>query len=528
MNQIQRLLGLLILISLTSCDPAKKTTTTLRDDNVIEIVFLQMNDVYEISPLSDNSGGVARVATLRKSLLAKNPNTFTVLAGDFISPSVIGTLKYEKQRIRGKQMVEALNALGLDWVIFGNHEFDYDLEDLQARLDESNFTWLAANARQKSGDQLRPFAKNRAAGAEPCPDHILLEVKDADGTSIRLAVFGVLITSGQKDFVQYSDPLEVAKQQYAELRDKSDICLALTHLDIDDDKKLAALLPNIPLIMGGHDHENMMHKVGNTVVAKADANARTVYVHTLRYDKKKGTSTVKSELRRIDEKIPNDPATATVVAKWEKIKESSLASSGFDATKKVMELKAPLDCREAIVRKEQAPVGQMITAAMLAAGKHQPECAILNGGSIRVDDILKGTLTELDIVRMLPFGGGISEVEMQGSLLKRTLDAGLANKGNGGWLHWGQIARDESINNWRIGGAPLNVTKTYRVMLPEFLLTGLESRMDFLKTERVNDTGNKTSNPDISVWYRADSNDKSDVRSDIRLALIKFLREGGE
>lgn len=79
-----------------------------------------------------------------------NPNTITVLAGDFISPSVIGTLKNEGKRIRGKQMVEALNSLGLDWVVFGNHEFDYDdLADLQARLDESKFTWLSGNVRLK-------------------------------------------------------------------------------------------------------------------------------------------------------------------------------------------------------------------------------------------------------------------------------------------------------------------------------------------------------------------------------------------
>jgi len=520
--------GLLFLLAVSACNPARKSGATLSDDGKIEIVFLQMNDVYEISPLSDNSGGLARVATLRKSLLAKNPNTFTVLAGDFISPSVIGTLKYQDKRIRGRQMVETLNTLGLDWVVFGNHEFDYDLEDLQARLNESNFTWLAGNARQKSGDHLHPFAKNKASGEEPCPDKLVLEVKDADGTTINLAVFGVLITSGQKPFVQYSDPLVAAKTIREELRSQSDLCVGLTHLDVADDKKLAEMMPDVPLIMGGHDHDNMIHRVGNTVVAKADANARTVYVHTLRFDKKKGTSTVRSELRRIDGSIPNEPATSSVIAKWEQIKTASLSSAGFDAGKKVVDLQAPLDCREATVRHIQAPVGQMITGAMLAAGRRQPECAVLNGGSIRVDDILTGALTELDIVRMLPFGGGISEVEMKGELLKRTLDAGLANKGNGGWLHWGNISRDESANSWRVGNLPLDVTRLYKVVMPDFLLTGLESKMDFLKADPASDGSSRTTNPGIPALYRPAQGDKADERSDLRMALIKYLRDGGK
>jgi 2',3'-cyclic-nucleotide 2'-phosphodiesterase (5'-nucleotidase family) len=519
---------LLALLSLAffSCDPARRAATSGKDDGQIEIVFLQINDVYEISPLSDNSGGLARVAALRKSLLAQNPNTFTALAGDFISPSVIGTLKHEGKRIRGKQMVETLNALGLDWTVFGNHEFDYDYEDLQARLDESRFTWIAANARQvTTGGATQRFTQKQTDGsAKACPDYITVDVKDADGTAVTLGVFGVLVTSGQKPFVAYTEPLAEAKRVHAELLGKTDIRVGLTHLDVADDLKLAAMLPDVSLVMGGHDHDNMFHRVGKAVVAKADANARTVYIHTLRHNKKTGATTVKSELRRIDGSIEPDPTTAAVVAKWEKIKSESLSSAGFDAGKKVTDLKEPLDCREAAVRHSQVPVGQMIVNAMFSVAKTNPECGFLNGGSIRVDDVLSGTLTELDIVRMLPFGGGIAEVEMRGNLLQRTLDAGLKNKGKGGYLHWGRISRDESNKRWLIGSAPLDPKKVYRVVLADFLLTGLETNMDFLKTE-VSADGKGTTNPDVLRLTRADAKNKNDLRNDVRLALIEYLRK---
>jgi len=522
----QLLLAAACVLTLFSCDPARRSATPGTDDGQIEIVFLQINDVYEISPLSDNSGGLARVAALRKELLAKNPNTFTTLAGDFISPSVIGTLKYEGKRIRGKQMVETLNALGLDVTVFGNHEFDYDYEDLQARLNESKFSWIAANARQVTATgATQPFVKKRPDGTEEkCPDYIVLDVKDADGTAVKLGIFGVLVTTGQKPFVAYTEPLAEAKRAHAELLGKTDIRVGLTHLDVADDLKLAAMLPDVPLIMGGHDHENMFHKVGRTHVAKADANARTVYVHTLRHNKKTGVTRVTSELRRINDGLQPEPATAAVVAKWEKIKSESLASSGFDAGKTVTVLKEPLDCREAAVRNSQVPVGQMIVNAMFSVAKTKPECGLLNGGSIRVDDILTGTLTELDIVRMLPFGGGIAEVEMRGNLLQRTLDAGLANKGKGGYLHLGRITRDEANKRWLIGGVALDPKKVYRIVLGDFLLTGLETGMDFLKTEPSAD-GKSTTNPDVLRLAKPDPKDKNDLRNDVRLALIQYLRK---
>lgn len=527
MKTLHALVLLFVVAMFTACDPPRRAAAG-GDDGRIEVIFLQMNDVYEISPMpSDNSGGLARVAALRQELMKKNPNVVTVLSGDFISPSVTGTLKFEGKRIRGRHMVETLNTLGLDWVVFGNHEFDYDdLSDLQARLDESKFQWLAGNARLKNADgTTQPFYKDVAGNRMNCPDDAVITLKDADGTTVNIGLLGVLIGAGRKPWVTYTDPFSTAVKLYNDLKPRSDVVLGITHLAIDDDLKLAGMLPGVPLIMGGHDHSNMLRRVGNTVVAKADANARTVYVHTLRYDKKTKKATITSELRRINSALPDEPATAAVIAKWEKIKTESLASSGFDATKKVIDLKQPLDCREDVVRMQQAPAGKMVTDAMLDASRTNPDCALLNSGSIRVDDVLSGTLTELDIVRMLPFGGGIAEVEMRGALLRRTLDAGLANRGNGGYLQYSKARYDEVKKQWLIGEKPLEEAKIYRVVLPEFLLTGNEQNMGFLKTA-LNADGKTTSNSEILSLVKGNPADKTDLRNDIRLALISSLRKG--
>ena len=61
-----------------------------------EVVFLQLNDIYEITPLDNGRvGGIARVASIRNELISKYGNIYTILSGDFISPSALGTSEFE-------------------------------------------------------------------------------------------------------------------------------------------------------------------------------------------------------------------------------------------------------------------------------------------------------------------------------------------------------------------------------------------------------------------------------------------------
>src|SRR5713101_5254494 len=77
----------------------------------VPITVIQINDVYEISPVEGGKeGGLARLATLRRELARENPRTFLVLAGDAFSPSALGTAVVDGQPLAGAQMIAALNA----------------------------------------------------------------------------------------------------------------------------------------------------------------------------------------------------------------------------------------------------------------------------------------------------------------------------------------------------------------------------------------------------------------------------------
>ncbi|MFZ1369193.1 MAG: hypothetical protein WAR78_02360, partial [Ferruginibacter sp.] len=78
MKKLYLYLFLPALFFLHACSSTKRVAA-VSDDGMIEITFIQVNDVYEIAPLDGGrSGGMARVATFKKEALLKNPNTYLV------------------------------------------------------------------------------------------------------------------------------------------------------------------------------------------------------------------------------------------------------------------------------------------------------------------------------------------------------------------------------------------------------------------------------------------------------------------
>lgn len=482
------------------------------DDGIIEITFVQMNDVYEIAPLEGGkSGGLARVAQLKQELLKKNPNTVMVIAGDFLSPSIFNSLKLNGERIRGRQMVDVLNAAGTDLAVFGNHEFDITEPELQSRLNESAFDWVSTNTFHNRNGSVSNFVKLRNGINEPLPEMIIRTFRDADGTEAKVGFIGITLPFNKASYVKYEDPLSSSIKMYNRLRDSCDAIVAITHQLVSDDSVLALTLPDLALIMGGHEHDMKNLKVGKVEITKAHANAKTVFINNLVINKKLKTHTVQSELKPVDEKIAFEPETRKRVDHWNRIANESFAGSGFNAERIVTHNLQPLDGREAEIRNRKTNFTRYIVQAMEKAAP-MSDVAIVNSGSIRVDDILYMPVTEYDIIRSLPFGGGIVEVDMQGSLLKRILNASESNKGIGGYLHYSEKITN-SNGNWMIRGKAIEDRAIYRVALTDFLLTGGEANMNFLKQD----------NPEIIKTYPS-STDQSDSRTDIRYAIIRFLQ----
>ena len=157
---------LIVCAFLTTASPQKT-------DCNVRVTLLQVNDVYQFMPVDQNTtGGLARLMTLRKKYQTQNPNTLFLLAGDTISPSV------ESITYKGAQMIEAWNAIGLDYATFGNHEFDFGPDVLKQRIQESKFGWIAANVIDTTTG--KPFG-----GVEP------YVIREFGG--VKIGIFGLVL-----------------------------------------------------------------------------------------------------------------------------------------------------------------------------------------------------------------------------------------------------------------------------------------------------------------------------------------------
>jgi 5'-nucleotidase len=232
-------------------------------DCPVRVTLLQVNDVYQFAPVDGGTrGGIARVATLRKQVVAESPHTLFLLAGDTISPSI------ESNTYKGAQMIEAWNAAGLDYATFGNHEFDFGPDVLRQRMSESKFKWLAANVLDKTTGRL--FA-----------DTSEFVVREFDG--VKIGLFGILLpetlqTSRPGPNVDIIDPCTAAARVVPKIHAAgAQVVVALTHLSMAEDKQLARC-SGVDVIIGGHEHTLLESMAGHAPILQDDcrrARART-------------------------------------------------------------------------------------------------------------------------------------------------------------------------------------------------------------------------------------------------------------
>lgn len=462
-----------VLLLLAFGSPADGQTRT--------ITILHFNDVYEITPVNaGKSGGLARVANLRARLKRQHAGLLTTLGGDYLSPSALGTARVNGQRLAGRQMVDVLNFVGVDWATFGNHEFDVGETAFRARLAESRFRLVASNVTDASG---QPFPGTLNSAVVP--------VRGAGGL-VRVGLVGLTIDANDQPWVKYADPVISARRAIAGLKGKCDVIVALTHLDLAGDQRLAEEVPEIDVILGGHEHENWIYERGAdfTPIVKADANVRSVAIVTVRITS--GRVTAAARIQPIDERTTLGPRTTALVRKWVAQAYAAFRADGFDPDREVTTIAAPLDGRESAVRSRATNLTDLILSAMRAEAK--TDIAVFNGGSIRIDDVLApGPVTQYDVIRVLPFGGKIVRATFTGALLSRVLQIGEQNRGTGGFLHAAGVP------------AAIDPNGRYTVAISDFLLTGAEANLDFLRRD----------NPAIT--------DVSDLR-DVRMALIDELK----
>lgn len=222
---------------------ADTTVETVRQSTVLTL--LHTNDPHGRVYLPEEAYGLTRVATLVRQIRQEMPNVLLLDAGDLIH----GTP--EERAFTGRPMIEAMNALQYDAATAGNHEFDFGQRITRQALEKANFPVLSANILDEQTGlpwhSLKPYI-----------------MREVDG--MRIAIFGLTTVDTVKiqfprtlQGIRFADPVATARELVPHLRtqERADLVVFLSHLGYMPDRALAAAVPGIDIILGGHSHNRI-------------------------------------------------------------------------------------------------------------------------------------------------------------------------------------------------------------------------------------------------------------------------------
>lgn len=399
--RLARRCALAALCVLFACASVSAQT---EDAKLVRVVLLQVNDVYQFAPVDRGTrGGLARLLTLRKKIMAESPNTIFLMGGDTLSPSV------ESLTYKGSQMIDAWNAVGLDYAVFGNHEFDFGPEVLRERVKESRFAWLGANVIDKKTN--KTFADT--------PPYVIREFE-----GVRVGLFGLVLpetknTSRPGADVEFQDVCATARRLIPEMKNRgAQIIVALTHLSMREDKQLARCAPAIDVIIGGHEHTLLQSLALRTPIFKMTSDGREMGRIQLNIERRTGAlESLDWEVIAVTDEIAEDAAFAPIYQKY-----GALLA---ELAERVGHTSVALDARSAINRTRETNIGNFIADAYRQATN--ADVALLNGGSIRADDVIRpGELTKRDVLSILPFPNPVVKIEVTGATLRAALEHGVS------------------------------------------------------------------------------------------------------
>ncbi|CAM1333351.1 hypothetical protein [Tenacibaculum aestuariivivum] len=322
MSQLNSLFILIISLFVVSCASKKNINKTpesvykYTNKQASKIYFniLQLNDIFKIKPEQNiKFEKIARVENLRKNLIKEDNNTMFVVAGNFLPPVTVTTPEIDNFNAQEQKVVEVLNAMNANLVTFGNNELGLNYSYLQETLNESHFDWISSNVLHNKNGRHHYFYKVINGRKENLNDSYIKEFYGSNGAVVRVGFISASSQSLLNTYVYYGDIYEEIKRAYFEIKDKVDIVIGLTNLTIEEDKKLASLLPNISLIMGGNTYLNSYDKIGNVVITKADSGIKTAYVHRFEYDPISKNIQLKSQLKEITTQTPVNSSIQTLI-----------------------------------------------------------------------------------------------------------------------------------------------------------------------------------------------------------------------
>ncbi|XP_063984587.1 protein 5NUC-like [Diachasmimorpha longicaudata] len=449
-------------------------------------------------------GGFARLATLIRQARASSLPTLFLNAGDTYQGTTWFTIH------KWKIVAKFLTLLAPDAISLGNHEFDDGPEGLVPFLNATEFPVLTANLDLSQEPEL---------AASRLQNSVILNV-----TGHKIGVIGYLTPDtkaiSQTGNVKFLDEIPAIRKEVQRLQEQGvKILIALGHSGFAMDKRIAAEVEGIDLVIGGHTNTflytgskpDLEAPEGLYPTEVVQKSGRKVYVvQAYAYTKYLGNLTVDFDAQGEIGKIVGDPVLVDARIEQAKdiLEELDQWRPAIQAlqNKSVGSAKVLLDGNSKNCRWKECNFGNLITDAMIESNAREyagdegwtdAPIAIHNSGSLRasIDREPDDNIAMSDIVAALPFNNGIGKIKITGRQLKEVLEWSVhdliynhTGDLRGAFIHFSGLQVDYDLS--RPNGAravavqarcgscripsfePLNNDETYTILATDFLHAG--------------------------------------------------------
>ena len=401
--------------------------------------ILHINDLHSrIEPINrfdstcapeDNAagecfGGVARIATkvneLRDAIEAGGGNVLVLDAGDQFNGSLFYTT------YKGAAAAEFMNAIGVDAMALGNHEFNDGPAGVASFIGMADFPVLSGNLDLSRSAEL----------GDNVGDTLILDVGGERIGIVSALATDTVETSSPGPDVIFQDEIDAIAADVAALEaDGVTKIIALTHVGLPMDLEIAAAVPGLDAIVGGHSHTYLsasdpdrqgayptwVSQEDGTLVPVVQAYAYSKYVghFELTFDDAGNLVYGGGDTILLDASVAEDPAIVARVAELggpiEELKNQVVAETADF-----------IEGDRTVCRAMECPMGNLVADAMLDRVKDQGiTVAIQNGGGLRAS-IDAGEVTMGEVLTVLPFQNTLATFELTGAGILAALENGVS------------------------------------------------------------------------------------------------------
>lgn len=427
------------------------------------LVILHVNDAHGELQNFD------KVSWYKSKLEEEYDDVLLVGAGDiFTGEPVVDEYVIDGEDLRGKPMIDVMNAAGFDLSVLGNHEFDYGQERLQANMDEAEFDFILANmdvdpSEAKLAENPPAFAKLKTDFGAQLTFLGLVQIEEKYPSTLPSQLGGL----------KFFDPVEKAKE-YAYLGDEGDAFIGLTHLGYEWDRELAEEVGSFDLIIGGHSATaiDQPELTNGVLIVQAGENLEYLGKVVLTFNERNEVVNRTGELVKVENISGSDSKVKSLIEDYKEDLEK-VFSRTINYLNKPIEGTENLGClmNDAIV--ESPTLKEM---------GYDVDVSFQNSGGIRVGRLQAGDVTVGDIYELEPFGNDTIIYEMTTddirSLIRNDFDDhGPTDLKVAGLMYEVKINPDnevEEIKLYDYYGNELAEDKTYQVALNEYIASSYE------------------------------------------------------